>query len=36
MRAIKTPEEISHSRRRFLGTAAMAIAAAEFGMLASA
>jgi len=36
MRAIKTPEETNHSRRRFLGTAAMAIAAAELGMLASA
>jgi pimeloyl-ACP methyl ester carboxylesterase len=29
-------EEINHSRRRFLGTAAMTIAAAQFGILGSA
>jgi pimeloyl-ACP methyl ester carboxylesterase len=30
------PEEINHDRRRFLGVAAMSIAAAEFGMIGSA
>ncbi len=30
------PEEINHRRRRFLGTAAMTIAAAELGMIGSA
>ena len=29
-------EEIKHDRRRFLGTAAMTIAAAELGMIGSA
>jgi hypothetical protein len=29
-------EEIKHSRRRFLGTAAMPLAAAQFGMFRSA
>ena len=29
-------EEINHDRRRFLGTAAMTIAAAELGMIGSA
>ena len=31
----KMPEEINHPRRRFLGTAAMSIAAVEFGMIGS-
>src|SRR5215471_14148449 len=30
------PEEINHDRRRFLATAAMTIAAGEFGMIGSA
>jgi pimeloyl-ACP methyl ester carboxylesterase len=30
------PEEINHDRRRFVGTAAMSIAAAKFGMMGSA
>ena len=30
------PEEINHDRRRFVGTAAMSIAAAKFGMIGSA
>lgn len=30
------PQEINHDRRRFLGTAALAIAAAELGMIGSA
>jgi len=30
------PEEISHDRRRFLGTAAMTLAAAELGLIGSA
>jgi hypothetical protein len=30
------PEEIKHNRRRFLGTAAMTLAAAQFGMFRSA
>jgi pimeloyl-ACP methyl ester carboxylesterase len=36
MSTIKTPDEIDHDRRRFLGTAAMTIAAAQLGMLGSA
>jgi pimeloyl-ACP methyl ester carboxylesterase len=32
MDTIKTSEEINHHRRRFFGTAAMTIAAAQFGM----
>ena len=31
--AIKMSEKVSYDRRRFLGTAAMAIAAAEVGMI---
>ena len=33
MDKIKTSEEIDQHRRRFFGTAAMAVAAAQFGML---
>jgi len=36
MNPIKMPEDINHPRRRFLSTAAMAITAAQFGMLSSA
>jgi pimeloyl-ACP methyl ester carboxylesterase len=36
MATIKMSEEINHHRRRFLGTAAMTIAAAEFVMIGSA
>jgi pimeloyl-ACP methyl ester carboxylesterase len=36
MNLIKMPEDINHPRRRFLSTAAMAITAAQFGMLNSA
>jgi hypothetical protein len=36
MNLIKMPEDINHLRRRFLSTAAMAITAAQFGMLSSA
>ena len=36
MNPIKMPEDINHPRRRFLSTAAMAITAAQFGMLGSA
>jgi pimeloyl-ACP methyl ester carboxylesterase len=36
MNAIKEPGEINCDRRRFLGTAALAIAAAELGMIGSA
>jgi pimeloyl-ACP methyl ester carboxylesterase len=35
MDMIKTFEEIDHHRRRFFGTAALAIAAAQFGMIGS-
>jgi pimeloyl-ACP methyl ester carboxylesterase len=36
MATIKMSEEINHHRRRFLGSAAMTIAAAELGMIGSA
>ncbi len=36
MGAIKMPEEIDRHRRRFLGTAAMTIAAAELGVIGAA
>ncbi len=36
MKTIKMSEEINYDRRRFLGTAAMTIAAAQFGMIGSA
>ena len=36
MNTIKMSEEINHHRRRFLGTAAMTIAAAQLGMIGSA
>src|SRR5271156_3555107 len=36
MNSIRMSEEIDHQRRRFLGNAAMAISAAQFGMLSSA
>src|ERR1700731_330158 len=36
MSTIKTSEEINHNRRRFCGTAAMTIAAAQFVTLGSA
>src|SRR5580698_6743124 len=36
MNPIKMPEDINHPRRHFLSTAAMAITAAQFGMLGSA
>src|SRR5580704_7256151 len=36
MNPIKMPEDINRQRRRFLSTAPMAIAAAQFGMLSSA
>jgi pimeloyl-ACP methyl ester carboxylesterase len=36
MNTIEEPGEINHDRRRFLGTAALAIAAAELGMIGSA
>jgi hypothetical protein len=36
MDVITMPEEINHDRRRFLGTAAMTIAAAQLGMIGSA
>jgi pimeloyl-ACP methyl ester carboxylesterase len=36
MNSIKLPEEINHNRRRFFGTAAMTIAAAQLGMFSSA
>jgi pimeloyl-ACP methyl ester carboxylesterase len=36
MNTIKEPGEINHDRRRFLGTAALAIAAAELGLIGSA
>src|SRR5450432_693102 len=36
MDAIKTPEQISRDRRRFFGTAAMTIAAAQFALSGSA
>src|SRR5208283_4066776 len=32
----KTPREINHQRRRFLGTAAVTVAAAKLGMIGSA
>ena len=32
MRAIEMSEDINHHRRRFFGTAAMTIAAAQLGM----
>jgi hypothetical protein len=35
MNAIKTSEAIDHNRRRFFGTAAMTLAAAQFGMASS-
>jgi hypothetical protein len=35
MSTIKVSEEINHNRRRFVATAAMTIAAAEFGMIGS-
>ena len=35
MNSFKMPEDISHERRRFLSTAAMAFTAAQFGMLTS-
>ena len=36
MDTIKTPEDIDHYRRRFFGTAAISIAAAQLGMIDSA
>ena len=36
MNSIRMSEEIDHQRRRFLGNAAMAIAATQFGVLSSA
>ena len=36
MNPINMPEDINHQRRRFLSTAAMAIAATQLGMLSSA
>ncbi len=36
MSRIKTPEGVDHRRRRFLGTAAMTVAAAQLGMIGSA
>src|SRR6202158_304101 len=36
MDEIKTPETIDRQRRRFLGAAALIMAAAEFGMIGSA
>jgi hypothetical protein len=36
MDTIKTVEEINQHRRRFFGTAAMAVAATQLGMIASA
>jgi pimeloyl-ACP methyl ester carboxylesterase len=36
MSTIKMSEEINHGRRRFCGTAAMTVAAAQFGMFGSA
>jgi pimeloyl-ACP methyl ester carboxylesterase len=36
MTTVKHPEEIDHHRRRFFGTAAMTVAAAQFGMVDSA
>jgi pimeloyl-ACP methyl ester carboxylesterase len=36
MNRIKMPDEINHHRRRFFGTAAMAVAAAQLGMIGSA
>jgi pimeloyl-ACP methyl ester carboxylesterase len=36
MEEIKTPETIDRQRRRFLGAAALTLAAAEFGMIGSA
>src|SRR6202030_4650014 len=36
MDRIRTSDEIDHHRRRFFGTAAMAIAAAQLGMIGSA
>jgi len=36
MNSLKMPEDINHLRRRFLSTAAMAITAAQFGVLSSA
>ncbi|HTC48259.1 MAG TPA: alpha/beta fold hydrolase, partial [Candidatus Aquilonibacter sp.] len=36
MNLIKMPEDINHPRRHFLSTAAMAVTAAQFGMLSSA
>jgi pimeloyl-ACP methyl ester carboxylesterase len=36
MNTNNSPEEINHDRRRFVGTAAMSIAAAKFGMMGSA
>jgi pimeloyl-ACP methyl ester carboxylesterase len=36
MNLFKMPEDVNHPRRRFLSTAAMAITAAQFGMLSSA
>jgi hypothetical protein len=35
MDMIKTSEEIDHHRRRFFGTAALTIAAAQLGMIGS-
>ena len=36
MDRIRTSDEIDHHRRRFFGTAAMTIAAAQLGMIGSA
>ena len=36
MSRIKTPEAVDHHRRRFFGTAAMTLAAAQLGMIGSA
>jgi hypothetical protein len=36
MDRIKISEEIDHRRRRFFGTAALTIVAAQFGMIGSA
>ena len=36
MGTIKMSRDINHDRRRFLGTAAMTVAAAQLGMIGSA
>ena len=36
MDSIKTTDEIDHGRRNFFGTAAMAVAATQLGMIGSA